>query len=327
MKKTLLTICLVWMCFSLSAQKIIDLSGKWSFSIDRQDNGEKEKWFSHTLNDFINLPGSMPEKLKGDEVTAKTQWTGSLYDSSYYYNPYMEKYRKEGNIKFPFFLTPDKHYVGAAWYQKEVNIPADWKGERILLFLERPHIETTVWVNGQKTGMQNSLCVPHQYDITRYVRPGKCTITIRVDNRIKEINVGPDSHSITDQTQGNWNGIVGRICLQTTPKTYFDDIQIYPEPEQKLARVKVVIKGTGTAKVKLSAESFNTDKKHIVPAIQQEIKLNKGVTETEMVLPMGNDMLLWDEFHPALYKLKAEVTNGKKTEIKEIQFGMRRFEI
>ena len=40
-------------------------------------------------------------------------------------------------------------------------------------------------------------------------------------------------------------------------------------------------------KVKLSAESFNTDKKHIVPAIQQEIKLNKGVTETEMVLPMG----------------------------------------
>ena len=327
MKKTLLTICLVWMCFSLSAQKIIDLSGKWSFSIDRQDNGEKEKWFSHTLNDCINLPGSMPEKLKGDEVTAKTQWTGSLYDSSYYYNPYMEKYRKEGNIKFPFFLTPDKHYVGAAWYQKEVNIPADWKGERILLFLERPHIETTVWVNGQKTGMQNSLCVPHQYDITRYVRPGKCTITIRVDNRIKEINVGPDSHSITDQTQGNWNGIVGRICLQTTPKTYFDDIQIYPEPEQKLARVKVVIKGTGTAKVKLSAESFNTDKKHIVPAIQQEIKLNKGVTETEMVLPMGNDMLLWDEFHPALYKLKAEVTNGKKTEIKEIQFGMRRFEI
>ena len=43
MKKTLLTICLTWMCFSLSAQKIIDLSGKWSFSIDRQDNGEKER--------------------------------------------------------------------------------------------------------------------------------------------------------------------------------------------------------------------------------------------------------------------------------------------
>lgn len=83
--------------------KIIDLSGKWSFSIDRQDNGEKEKWFSHTLNDFINLPGSMPEKQKGDEVTAKTQWTGSLYDSSYYYNPYMENTVKKVILNFHSF--------------------------------------------------------------------------------------------------------------------------------------------------------------------------------------------------------------------------------
>lgn len=43
-----------------------------------------------SLDDSINLPGSMPEKLKGDEVTVRTQWTGSLYDSSYYFNPYME---------------------------------------------------------------------------------------------------------------------------------------------------------------------------------------------------------------------------------------------
>ena len=51
MKKTLLTICLTWLCFSLSAQKIIYLSGKWSFSIDRQDNDANEKCFSHTLTD------------------------------------------------------------------------------------------------------------------------------------------------------------------------------------------------------------------------------------------------------------------------------------
>ena len=221
----------------IEAQKTIDLSGDWNFEIDRQDIGEKEKWFNQTLQDVIELPGSMPERLKGDDVTVRTRWTGSLYDSSYYYNPYMEKYRREGNVKLPFFLTPDKHYVGVAWYQKEINLPKDWKKERIVLVLERPHIESTVWVNGHKVGMQNSLCVAHIYDVTRYVRPGKCNITIRIDNRIKEINVGPDSHSITDQTQGNWNGIVGRICLQATPHVYFDDIQVVPEPGLKLARV------------------------------------------------------------------------------------------
>lgn len=327
MKKTVLALYLLLACCVLKAQKSIDLSGEWGFSMDRLDKGEKERWFSRLPDDRINLPGSMPEKLKGDEVTAATQWTGSLYDSSYYCNPYMEKYRKEGNIKFPFFLTPDRHYVGVAWYQKEVDIPDGWKGERIVLFLERPHIETTVWINGRKAGTQNSLCVPHEYDITRYVRPGKCRIAIRVDNRIKDINVGPDSHSITDQTQGNWNGIVGRICLQTTPRTYFEDIQIYPEPEQRLARVKIVVKGSGDAMVKLSARSFNTDKMHSVPPVRQEVKVKNGSAETEILLPMGEDMLLWDEFDPALYKLTAELTAGKKTDIKEVQFGMRRFEI
>lgn len=327
MKKTVLALYLLLACCVLKAQKSIDLSGEWGFSMDRLDKGEKERWFSRLPDDRINLPGSMPEKLKGDEVTAATQWTGSLYDSSYYCNPYMEKYRKEGNIKFPFFLTPDRHYVGVAWYQKEVDIPDGWKGERIVLFLERPHIETTVWINGRKAGTQNNLCVPHEYDITRYVRPGKCRIAIRVDNRIKDINVGPDSHSITDQTQGNWNGIVGRICLQTTPRTYFEDIQIYPEPEQRLTRVKIVVKGSGNAMVKLSARSFNTDKMHSVPPVRQEVKVKNGSAETEILLPMGEDMLLWDEFDPALYKLTAELTAGKKTDIKEVQFGMRRFEI
>ena len=327
MNRVLFALCLLWISVALHAQKSMDLGGSWAFGIDRQDKGEKERWFDKHLNDRINLPGSMPEKWKGDEVTAQTEWTGSLYDSSYYYNPYMEKYRQEGNIKFPFFLTPDKHYVGVAWYQKEVIIPADWKGERIVLFLERPHIETTLWVNGKKVGMQNSLCVPHVYDITSFTQIGKCRIALRVDNRIKEINVGPDSHSITDQTQGNWNGIVGKIALQTTPRVYFDDIQVYPEPEQQLARVKVVINGKGAATLKISAQSFNSDKKHVVPIVSKEIKLKDGVTEQEVVLPMGDGMLLWDEFNPALYQLTAELVSGAKSEKKEITFGMRRFEI
>lgn len=50
----------------------LDLSGKWNFQIDREDTGVKEQWFRKILEDHINLPGSMPEKLKGDEVTVHT---------------------------------------------------------------------------------------------------------------------------------------------------------------------------------------------------------------------------------------------------------------
>ena len=331
MKKRTLLLILCCTSIILQAQVVIDLSGNWKFQIDRDDVGIKEHWFRKQLTESIYLPGSMPEMLKGDKPNINTQWTASLYDSSYFFNPYMEKYRVEENFKVPFFLTPDRYYVGPAWYQKEVTVPADWKNERIILFLERPHIETTVWVNNRQAGVQNSLSVPHVYDITSLISAGKNKISIRVDNRIKDINVGIDAHSITDHTQGNWNGIVGKIILKTTPKIYFDDIQVYPDLSNKKAVVKMVLKSTSSTAtpvhLKINAQSFNPDKVHTLTPISHDYIMKKGILNCEMVLEMGNNMLTWDEFNPALYKLTAELTNGKKKEVKQIQFGMREFAI
>ena len=126
-------------------------------------------------------------------MTAHTVWTGSTYDSSYYFNPFMEKYRTEGNVKYPFFLTPDRHYVGMAWYKRTLGIPQAWKKQRVWLFLERPHIETTVYVNGREVGHQMSLSTPHEYDITEFVRAGQDNeIAIRVYNGIENVGVGQD---------------------------------------------------------------------------------------------------------------------------------------
>lgn len=108
-----------------SAQQTIDLAGEWNFVM-----GDKPEY-----NDKIKLPGSMLTNNKGNIITVDTKWTGSLYDSSFYFNPYMEKYRKAGEMKFPFFLTPGKHYVGNAWYEKTVFVPKTWKKQRIYLYL------------------------------------------------------------------------------------------------------------------------------------------------------------------------------------------------
>ena len=92
-----------------------------------------------SAHETVKLPGSMAENGKGDEVTLKTNWTGDIIDKSYYTEKKYEKYRQPGNIKIPFWLKPVKYYKGAAWYQKEIEIPAGWKGKRIVLFLERCH--------------------------------------------------------------------------------------------------------------------------------------------------------------------------------------------
>ncbi len=311
-----------------TAQEIkLDLAGTWRFQIDRNDMGINERCFSKKLNDSITLPGSMTENRKGDDVTLHTQWTASIYDSSFFFNPRLEKYRVQENLKLPFWLTPVKYYVGAAWYQKEVVIPADWKNNRVVLFLERPHTETILWINGKEVGMQNSLSVPHIFDISNYVKTGNNTITIRMDNRTKDIDVGKDSHSITDQTQGNWNGIVGKIGLQTTPLTYIEDIQVYPDVKNKKAIVKVNVEGSASGTLTLKARSYNGDRIHTVNPVSHSFSSKNSSTPVEIDLLMGDDFLTWDEFDPNLYKLTATLTTAEGTDVKETRFGMREFTI
>ena len=305
----------------------INLEGKWRFNIDAGDAGEKESWFTKKLKDNIILPGSMAENGKGDDVTLHTQWTASIYDSTFFSNPRMEKYRRPDNLKLPFWLTPNKYYAGAAWYQKDVTIPTGWKNSRIVLFLERPHTETRLWINNKEAGMQNSLSVPHVFEIGSYLKTGQNTITIRVDNRTKDIDVGKDSHSITDQTQGNWNGIVGRIELQSTPLTFIEDVQVYPDLKNKKALVKISIEGGASGTISLEANSFNSDILHKVTPVSKSFTTKDKHTVLDIDLQMGDDFLTWDEFHPNLYKLTATLKTNQGVDIRETQFGMREFTI
>ena len=234
MKRIIVLNLLSLMILSSFAQKTINLSGTWDFQLDRSGSSNA----SQKYDDTIKLPGSMLTNGKGDLPSIDTKWTGSLYDSSYYYNPYMEKYRHTGSIKFPFFLTPEHYYVGYAWYRHNAEIPRMWKKNRVILFLERPHIETTVFVNGKEVGHQMSLSVPHEYDITDYVKFGKNnSIAIKIYNGIENVGVGQDSHSVTDQTQGNWNGIVGKIELRSQKSIF----SVKTFPDLTTGNVKVLV--------------------------------------------------------------------------------------
>ena len=169
----------------------------------------------------------MAENGKGNDITVDTHWTGSMWnDSLWYKDPKYAKYRQPGNVKVSFWLSPEKVYTGPAWYQKKVTIPESWNKQHINLHLERAHWETTVWIDEQKVGMQNSLGTPHDYNLSDYLTPGEHTITIRVDNRVKDIDPGVDAHSISDNTQTNWNGIVGDIKLTATSTYYISECKV-----------------------------------------------------------------------------------------------------
>ncbi|WP_035108582.1 exo-beta-1,4-galactosidase [Flavobacterium denitrificans] len=313
---------------SLNAQEI-SLHGNWSFKIDPEDKGVAEEWYKKEIKeDKIKLPGSMAENGKGDEISLTTKWTGTIYDSSYYHFSRLAPYRKPGNIKIPFWLSPVKYYAGAAWYQRKIVIPKEWTKKQIELYLERPHIQSEVWIDNIPLGKGNSLVAPHRYNLPSKITAGEHFLTIKIDNRIKNMNVGPDSHSVSDHTQGNWNGIVGKITLTAKPLLQLADVQVYPDVENRKARVVISIINTNKKLKKgtlvLSAASYNSETKHVIPAITLDFKAFADTTTViEIPFEMGDKMQLWDEFNPALYQLQIALKSGEKLDENKVTFGMR----
>ena len=309
-------------------KKAIDLSGEWNFKIDSLDIGVDENWFNNHLEGIIKLPGSMAENGKGNDITAKTNWTGNMWnDSLWYKDPKMKKYRQNGNVKIPFWLQPVKDYKGAAWYQKTVVIPENWNNQNINLHLERVHWESTVWVDDKKIGMQNTLATSHDYNLADALNPGEHTITIRIDNRIKDIDVGKDAHSISDNTQSNWNGIVGNIKLTVSPKLALGIVKLYPNVAAKT--VKVVLKIENSSKENKNGQLILEAKEKFasgvsIQALKKDIQINKN-KEIVLEYPMGDSPKLWDEFDPNLYEMQISLESDAGVDTKSIDFGMRNF--
>lgn len=288
------------------------LEGEWRFALDRADAGVAGRWWEKPLEQRVHLPGTLPAQGIGDPVTLDTPWTGTIFDRSFFNAPEYAAYRQPGRIKVPFWLQPDKVYVGAAWYQRDVEIPAAWAGRRVVLTLERAHWQTRVWLDGREMGTDDSLSTAHVYDFGASLTSGSHMLTIRVDNRLV-VGVGENSHSVTDSTQGNWNGLVGRLELSATAPVWINVVQVFPSAATRRVTARGRVRAT-------AGQSPSVDVTLAVGAMPaQSVKASTDGTFTAE-LSLGADAALWDEFHPALHELTVTLANG---ETRTVAFGLR----
>jgi len=321
--------CLLFLAVSVgssSEQNHLSLAGKWRFELDRTNAGLSDHWFERKLVGEINLPGSLPAQGIGDDVSVETKWIGQIVDASWFTSSEYAKYRKPGNVKVPFWLQPDKYYAGVAWYQRDVDIPAEWNSKRIVLSLERPHWETKVWMDGRAIGSNDSLSTAHEYDLGTGLKPGRHQLTIRVDNGLV-VNIGVNSHSISDHTQGNWNGIAGQIELWATPRVWLEDVGLYPASSNGEFRVVARIgnasglDGRGMLSVFYHPrpEPRSDPKKQLLAETPVQWFATGGVVDSRCFLP-NKDREAWDEFNPKLYSLQFELSSGDS---KSLEYGSR----
>ncbi|RAK02296.1 glycosyl hydrolase family 2 [Larkinella arboricola] len=331
MQKKWLGICLfalaIGFAFSNRAigQNKLSLAGEWQLRLDPNDLGLRQHWWQMEYTDRVTLPGSLAENGKGNDITLQTPWTGDVFDSTYFVSERYQKYR-QGDVKIPFWLKPVKYYTGPAWYKRQIDIPADWAKKQITLNLERCHWETMVYVNGQFCGTRNSLVAPHQFDLSKALRPGRNTIVVRVDNRYK-MHIGPNSHSVADHTQTNWNGLVGDLSLTAGSTTYLDDVQVYPKLATKTIAVTLDLhqprRQTFRGKIILQAKPVQPNATAL-PNQEQPVNFSTEETTVTATYAIPNPQL-WDEFTPNRYELRAQLVSeqGEVLSEKTVPFGMR----
>jgi hypothetical protein len=263
----------------------IDLSGIWNLQLDEEKQGVQ-----YPYRDTILLPGT---------------------------TSYAKKGRKNEKAELGC-LTDEYKFIGYAWYSREIEFSFEMEEKISFLYLERTRV-TRVWIDDEEVGTQNSLCTPHIYDITKYIKAGKHTITILVDNSDYPTRGG---HLTSQDTQTNWNGITGRMEIQIYHSQYIKELQVYPDIKNKCIQVKASISEGNQGVLSLTAESFNGAAKHNVAELIVPITAN----ELSFTYCIGDEMLLWSEYEPNLYRLKCELKiEDHVIDTKELTFGMKEF--
>lgn len=294
---------LVFVCSSsmYAQENWIPLNGGWRFALDPRNQGVKEAWYNTSLQDTIQLPGTTDEGRKGT----------------------LNLEREPGR------LTRLYPYDGAAWYQREIRVPQAWAGKRLTLFLERTKI-SRLWVDGERCGQeQNSLVAPHRY-LLGELKPGLHRLTLRINNTGYP-PIG-DPHQISDQTQTNWNGIIGRLGIEVTSKAWIEDVQIYSDWGKQQARFLVTIgHESGTASsgtLRISASCGNLAAPPFSP-ITFSVPAEQKEKPLDFLFPLGKGAASWDEFSPQLYTvlmtLEGKESGRRFEQTRRLTFGLREF--
>ena len=297
-------IIIVFSSCTSSSVKEINLEGEWIVKLDSLNVGIDKNWASNKFNGTtIQLPGTLDDAELGNKNRLQ---------------PAMNNYVLSG-------LTRKHQYIGAAWYQKEVNIPDNWEGKNMVLELERIIWESQLFVDGKRIGKEKSLITPHHYDLSKALTPGKHTFTIRIDNSNKYplINVKgnryPDpvnqdmAHAYTNHTQIKWNGIIGDLKLIASEKNNIENLQVYSNVLE--GTIKATFKNNSNSDGELNYQILSTDGEIITEGI-----VEKG--KEEIILQKPDGIEVWDEFHPNLYDFQLLTASEATT----TRFGYRQIQ-
>jgi len=188
--------------------------------------------------------------------------------------------------------------------------------KELILTMERPHWESTVWLDGENIGANNSLGVPHVYNLGQNLKAGEHSLVVKVDNRLI-LPVGDRAHSVSDETQGAWNGIIGELSLTWRNPVCMKRVNVSADYKTRSADVRVIIVNDTQAQQAAAIK---------VGDAVEKLNLNAGENEYKTIVQFSPDAELWSEFHPTRHAVDVALKSKWGGESRQLKVGIRNWE-
>ena len=319
------------------------LNGKWHVVLEDGTTGQ------------MDLPGTLDENGIGHRDVGANQW----HPDAVLGNAAGE-IDKDAPIATRF--TRRHTYEGEARISRKITVP-DYGTDRLFVLAERARA-LRLLVDGEVCAVfrQGTLSTPYIFELTG-TAPGEHEFTFLSDNSYPGMPKAAICYSsaATDETQTNWNGILGECSMYTRPQNFIDSLRVYPRAVKKEEKNKAggyvldvcvelapgAKKVYKDAKIILQSEALAAGELEDTQTLTEIISYSgEGLAEAGTDkeenpktmeiwfrdLPLRENVKLWDEDEGNLYEMAVTLDNGMSAEDKggstaecRTRFGIRSF--
>lgn len=297
-------------------QMYVDLSGLW-----QADIGDGKVY-------SMQLPGTLDENRIGHKDLGQNQWhpDAALGNAE-------EGFDENAPIATRF--TRKYTFEGETRLTRRISFTPE-KGKRVFLEAERARC-LRLLVDGKEVPhfTEGTLSTPHVFEVTGLLT-GDNEITFLSDNSYPGLphDAIVYSSAATDETQTNWNGVLGYLRLRVEEPVFLSSLRIYPDREGNTLTVQAEVSSdrrwSGTLWVESDALKKEKFGEHEYAGYKEKISVQPGRTRFVLEkLPLADCIFRWDMEEGNLYELTAYLSSEEKSEVELISrteaFGVRTF--
>jgi beta-galactosidase len=289
------------------------LNGKWKFN-----------WVSRPADRPLDFCKPDYDVGSWKEISVPGNWQLQGYDTPIYLNS-----------AYPFPPDPpriphDRNPVGS--YRTEFTVPQGWRGRQVFLHFDGVDSAFYLWVNGEKVGYSQDSRTPAEFNITRYLRPGKNVLAA-------EVYRFSDGSYLECQDFWRLSGIFRNVYLFSTPPVHIRDFEIISDLDSSYRNAVLKVKARVWNYGDTAGRNHSVEVKLLDPggkpvggeilATGASVYIAPGAESIFLLNADVPNPLKWSAEHPNLYTVVLQLKNGKGevTEIESAKFGFRRVEI